>query len=299
MTLAPVALFAYRRADHLRRTVESLLNNPETAETDLTIYCDGPKNDAIAPQVADVVAVAKSVAGFRSVTVKQRERNLGLAASIIEGAGAQLRKAGRVIVVEDDLILAPGFLGYMNRALDAFRDEQRIWQVSGYMFPIASPPDSCFLLPLPTSWGWATWDRAWASFRRDNAYLDMLKKDQAALRAFNLDGTYDYSSMFEMQVAGKVDSWAIYWHANIFFGKGLVLYPPCTLVKNDGFDSNATHGGEGYESMHDLFMGDQSKWPMPTVVAPDNEVFSAIKKFLRNRNRRPSLLQRIRRRLMP
>ena len=296
MTLAPVALFAYRRADHLRRTVESLLGNPQAAESDLTIYCDGPKDDAVAPQVADVVAIAKNVAGFKSVKVIRRERNLGLAASIIEGVGEQLAKAGRVIVVEDDLVLAPGFLGYMNRALDTYRDEQRIWQVSGHMFPIASPPGSCFLLPLSTSWGWATWDRAWSSFKRDNTYLDTLKNDEVAKRAFNLGGTYDYASMLEMQVAGKVDSWAIYWYANIFFGNGLVVWPPRTLVKNDGFDSNATHGGERFESTGDLFMGDQSKWPMPTAIAPDNEAFSAIKKFLGNW--RPSLLQRVRRRLM-
>jgi hypothetical protein len=296
MTLAPVALFAYRRADHLRRTVQSLLDNPQAAETELTIYCDGPKDDAVAPRVAQVVAFAKNVTGFKSVTVVQRERNLGLAASIIDGAGAQLRGAGRVIVVEDDLILAPGFLGYMNRALDAFRDEPRVWQVSGYMFPIASPPGSCFLLPLSTSWGWATWERAWAGFRRDNAYLETLRKDAAMQRAFNLDGAYDYFSMLEMQAAGKVDSWAIYWQANVFFGKGLVLYPPRTLVKHDGSDDNATHGGPGFESIHDLFRGDPSKWPLPSAVAPDDEVFSAIKDFLRGR--RPGLLQRIRRRLM-
>lgn len=296
MTLAPVALFAYRRADYLRRTVQSLLDNPQAAGTDLTIYCDGPKDDAVAPRVADVIAVAKNVVGFKSVTIVERERNLGLAASIIDGAGAQLRKAGRVIVVEDDLILAPGFLGYMNRALETFRDEPRVWQVSGYMFPILSPPGSCFLLPLSTSWGWATWDRAWAGFRRDNAYVERLKKDPAAQRAFNLDGAYDYFSMLEMQAAGKVDSWAIYWQANLFFGKGLALYPPRTLVKNDGFDRDATHGGQGFESIHDLFIGDQSKWPMPSAVAPDDEVFSAVKEFLRVR--RPGLLQRIRRRLM-
>jgi hypothetical protein len=68
-----------------------------------------------------------------------------------------------VIVLEDDLLVSSGFLAYMNKALEV-QDVERVAQVSGYQFPIGFPPGLSDFLPVVTSWGWATWKRAWAHF---------------------------------------------------------------------------------------------------------------------------------------
>src|SRR3546814_9819422 len=49
----PVAIFAFARPDHLRRTIQSLQANAEAALTNVTVYCDGPRNQSDIPQVAD------------------------------------------------------------------------------------------------------------------------------------------------------------------------------------------------------------------------------------------------------
>ena len=106
---APIALFAYRRRDHLAATVQSLLANAEASRTALVIFCDGAKGEQDRADVAAVCAYAAAVTGFASLEVVARPRNFGLAASIIDGVTTMLTQHERVIVVEDDLVVSRAF----------------------------------------------------------------------------------------------------------------------------------------------------------------------------------------------
>ena len=85
MTCAPVALFVYNRPGHTRQTVEALLANTVANQTRLHVFSDAPKNEAVSPAVAEVRSYIRSIAGFKSVTIIERETNFGLARSIIDG----------------------------------------------------------------------------------------------------------------------------------------------------------------------------------------------------------------------
>ena len=45
MALSPIALFTYNRPDHTKKTVEALQQNKLSAESDLFIFSDGPKEN--------------------------------------------------------------------------------------------------------------------------------------------------------------------------------------------------------------------------------------------------------------
>ena len=240
--LAPIALFAYNRPTHMRRAVESLLANELAPTSDLYIFSDGPKSPAQEAAVADVRRYSGSVSGFRSVTVVERATNLGLANSIIDGTTRLTKEFDRVIVVEDDLVVSPRFLEYMNRALEKYQDDDSAMQVSGYMFPIDIGAEAdAFFMPFTTSWGWATWERAWQHFDPEMRGFDILVRDRPLRDRFNLDGAYDYFDMLERQRRGRIDSWAIRWYLSVFIRGGLTLYPARTLVRNTGFDGSGTH----------------------------------------------------------
>ena len=55
-TLAPVALFAYRRPGHVRRTLTALAANPEASGTDLIAFVDGARLPSDAAEVAATIA---------------------------------------------------------------------------------------------------------------------------------------------------------------------------------------------------------------------------------------------------
>src|SRR5690242_1761747 len=132
---APIALFVYARADHAKRTMEALQRNQYAEASDLIIFSDAPKRVEAAPDVQAVRNLIRTVGGFRSVTIVEREKNLGLAASIVDGVSRVCETHGRVIVVEDDLITSPFFLSYMNDGLNRYADASQVAAISGYHPP--------------------------------------------------------------------------------------------------------------------------------------------------------------------
>lgn len=243
MTLAPISLFVYNRPTHTRRTVEALQKNLLAKDSDLIIFSDAPKNFEAAEAVREVREYIRTITSFRSVSIVERDRNWGLANSIIDGVTSVVNERGRIIVLEDDLVVTPHFLDFMNRALDKYENEQQVIQVSGYMFPVKiSIKEDALFLPLTTSWGWATWKRAWQLFDPEAKGYARLKADPALRKRFNLDDAYDYYSMLEAQLDGRVDSWAVRWQLSAFLNNTLTIYPRHSLIVNAGFDGSGTHG---------------------------------------------------------
>lgn len=243
MNLSPIILFVYNRPWHTKQTVEALQKNEMATDSELFIYSDGPRDtEESKAAVAEVRKYLKGVGGFKRITIAENSKNLGLANSVIKGISEVVNKYGRVIVLEDDLVTAPGFLRYMNQALERYEDEEQVMQISGHMFDveIEAETDAIFL-PFPNSWGWATWKRAWEHFDPLMTGYEQLKKDRRLRHKFNREGTRDFFNMLKLQLKGEIDSWAIRWYLSVFLIRGLTLFPTNSLVKNIGFDNSGTH----------------------------------------------------------
>jgi len=242
-SLAPIALFVYNRPGHTRRTVEALLANPQAARSDLFVYADGPKSASDAGPVAEVRAYLAEVSGFKSLTVQASAYNRGLANSIIAGVSDMLGRFERVIVLEDDLVTSPHFLSYMNRALELYRDDERVVSVHGYIYPMVGELPETFFLRGADCWGWGTWRRGWRLFEPDGRLLLKELQGRRLTGAFDLGHAFPFTRMLREQVEGKKDSWAIRWHASAFLKGALTLYPGRTLVRNVGHDASGTNCG--------------------------------------------------------
>ncbi|WP_082409637.1 glycosyltransferase [Methylomonas koyamae] len=136
MTLAPIVLFVYNRPWHTQKTVEALQNNELALESELIIYSDAPKYEDSKQAVLGVRSYIKSIIGFKKVTIIEREKNWGLAKSIIDGVTTVVNQYGKVIVLEDDLVTSQFFLKFMNEALNFYEGEAKVFHVSGYLYPI-------------------------------------------------------------------------------------------------------------------------------------------------------------------
>lgn len=237
---APVVLFAYKRPVHTRRALEALAGNPEFEHSALHIYCDAARSPADEGAVDQTRELVRAFVHPNKQLV-EAQTNQGLARSVIAGVTALCERYGRVIVVEDDLLVAPTFLDYMNRALDRYAHDPGVMQVSGHMFPIGLPTTDSVFLPLTTSWGWATWQRAWRQFDAGASGVARLRQSLGARYRFDLDGSFPYYAMLTDQLAGTVDSWAIRWHLAVFLASGRVLFPSRSLVENVGFDGSGAH----------------------------------------------------------
>lgn len=91
-------------------------------------------------------------------------QNIGLAQSVISGVTEIINKYGKAIILEDDLILHPNFLNYMDQGLEKFKDDKRILSVYGYGLKIKKPKGyqgDVYLARRSSSWGWGTWADRW------------------------------------------------------------------------------------------------------------------------------------------
>lgn len=280
MDLAPIAFFAFRRPKHALRGLTSLSQCELADRSSLHIFCDAVQNGRDAKLVQSVRDIVTSRRWCGDVTIAEQSTHMGLAKSIITGTTRLCAQYGKVIVLEDDLVMAPQFLRYMNAALERYRDEERVMHICGYMAPVRfSVPDDILFFPWAASWGWATWQRAWQYFDADATGYAALKNDAALRLEFDLGGAYPFFDMLAVQVAGKLDAWAARWQLSMFMRRGLALFPRQTMVQNIGLDGSGTHG-----TNTKLFVGPlaaQKIWQFPAEVRVDSRALAELTAFFR------------------
>ena len=275
---APIALFAYRRPDHLARTIEALRTNAEASSTALYVFSDAARDDAAEVDVAAVRAVIAATEGFARVEPIYRDSNFGLARNITSGVSHVLSEHERVIVVEDDILVSEHFLRYMNEGLQFYQDEPRIGSLSGYAYPTAANVAETYLIRGADCWGWATWRDRWEHFEADGRKLLAELDARGLSHAFDLDGAMGYRNMLVDQIERRNDSWAVRWHASCLLKGLMILYPGRSLVRNIGNDGSGTH----FTQATHIFDGSLSHTPIRhggIAIEENAEALAAIRRF--------------------
>lgn len=243
MALAPIVLFTYNRIWHVKQTLDALIQNNLSRQSDLIVFSDGPKSQDDINNIHIIRDYLKTINGFNSILVVEREANLGLSASIITGVTDVINKFGRIIVLEDDMVTSPYFLQFMNSALDVYENEDEVISVHGYVYPIKAQLPDTFFLKDTGCWGWGTWKRGWDQFESDGNKLYNELVDQKLTQKFDCNGSFDFTRILQDQVEGKNNSWAIRWQASAFLNNRLTLFPGQSMLKNIGHDGSGVHCG--------------------------------------------------------
>ncbi len=240
MKLSPIVLFVYHRLWHTQNTVEALQKNELSKDSELFIYADNAKYDKDLPQVQAVRDYLKTIDGFKKITIIERNKNWGLADSIIDGVTKIVNEYGKIIVLEDDLVTSPFFLKFMNESLDMYQDSDKVASIHGYIYPINDLPHT-FFIKGADCWGWATWRDRWGIFEPDGKKLlnELTLKNLEKEADFN--NSYGFTQMLKDQINAKNNSWAIRWYMSAFLKDMVTLYPGKSYVKNIGFGKDATH----------------------------------------------------------
>lgn len=275
---APIVLFVYNRPWHTQKTIEALQKNQLALHSDLYIYSDAAKTEADQSKVLEVRQYIQSIDGFKTVTVIERNRNYGLADSIMDGVTTVVEKYGKIIVLEDDLLTSPYFLKYMNEALYIYRDDEKVMSISAYMYPIKATLPDTFFTYFTSCWGWGTWKNAWSHFERNPlGLLHSMKRNE--IHKFNINGSDDLWRQVKLNVKGKIFTWAVFWYATVFKRGGLVLHPSISLTMNIGHDGTGVHCGStlSYEPV----MRDTPIEYFEREINNNEEAVSTIAQFLK------------------
>ena len=241
--LAPLVVFAFNRVDSLGKCMSSLLNNEEAKDTDLYVFVDGSRANKTdeKEKVEAVREFVRNISGFKTLHYSFSEKNKGLGPSVIDGVTEIINQYGRVIVVEDDLVLSTNFLGFMNKGLEEYENEKKVISVCGYTNLISVPEDykeDVYFCVRSSSWGWATWKDRWEKVDWELSDWNAHVKNK---KEFCKWGGSDCWKMLNDWHNGKNQSWAIRFCYSQFLQNAVSLFPVISKVANEGFDGEGTN----------------------------------------------------------
>ena len=291
---APIVLFVYNRPEHTRKTVESLLKNAFAGRSELFIYSDGSKNDEDEGKVESVRQYIHNISGFKRVEIIEREKNFGLAKSVISGVSNVLNKFSSVIVMEDDMVCSPFFLEFINTLLDFYKENSKVFSVTGYTFPIEIPSSyyyDVYASVRASSWGWGTWKNRWEKVDWEVKDFNEFINEPKLTAQFNLGGE-DLTKMLKNQKEGKIDSWAVIWTYAHFVNDAYCIYPVKSRIKNIGTDKSGVHTSKTNKFDVDLYE-DHQALTLIENIEPDENILKNFRKFFK-KNRLSSILDKIR-----
>lgn len=241
--LSPIIIFAFNRTKILPKTISALQANPEAKNSDLYIFIDGPRNGNKDDQIKikEIHTIVKGIQGFRSITYKFSDYNKGLGSSIISGVSEIISKYDKVIVLEDDLVVQPNFLRFMNEGLNKYQTTEEVFSICGYTNRITTPKKymyDAYFCTRSSSWGWGTWADRWQSV---DWSFDNWEEWRKYKKSFNKWGGSDCFSMLRGCKDGRNKSWAIRFCFAQFLQNKFSIFPIKSLVNNNGFDGEGTN----------------------------------------------------------
>ncbi|MGD0712123.1 MAG: FkbM family methyltransferase [Bacteroidales bacterium] len=246
MNLAPILVSVYNRKQHFINCIEALKNNRLASESILYVVSDAASTIEDENEIQDIRKYIVSIEGFKEVRPIFREKNYGAPESIFQAFDLIINKFGRIIALEDDVITSINFLEYMNGALNAYANDDRIITITGWAPPFKIPwfyKKNVWVNRRHCAWGFATWNNKWReiNFNEFDRYSELIK-NKKNLKKYAEDGE-DLVYILKSDSFGEFDApdIRICYHQYLY-GK-LTLYPVISKTHNIGFDGSGLRCG--------------------------------------------------------
>lgn len=242
---APILVSVYTRLQLLEQCIASLKLNALSRESDLYIVSDAASSERDRAKVEAVRAYIARVDGFKSITTINRPANLGFFLSINQAVDTVIEQYGRVIFLEDDNWVAPNFLQFVNDGLDFYQEDQSVFSISGYNFPIRMPSayqKDVYKWQGFTAWGVGLWRDRWQTIDWSGAALRAALADKRKVQAINRVAEHIVpnarASLQKNQLVTDV-----ILSVDVINTNRYSIFPVVSKVRNLGTDGAGAHGG--------------------------------------------------------
>ncbi|GAB3279243.1 hemolytic protein HlpA [Larkinella harenae] len=246
MLNTPILFIIFNRVD-LAKTVFDKIRAQRPVK--LFIAADGPRPGIEMDRInCEVVRkyVLDSIDWECQVYKLFRETNLGCGRSVSSAISWFFDEVEEGIILEDDCVPNEHFFKFCETLLQRYRSNHSISAISGNNFqplqPMLIEPDYYFSV-FPSSWGWATWRRAWTGF--DLHISDWPTARQKELESFLFQEkkySHWWKRQFDHYSHDKVEhTWDFQFHYLSMSRNQLAVLPKVNLVSNIGTGDDATH----------------------------------------------------------
>ncbi len=224
-----IIVVAFNRPNSLERILASL-NKAEFQINDIPLIISIDKGDN--DNVLQIANEFKWLNGTKQVIYQSK--NLGLKQHILQ-CGDLSEKYGSVIILEDDLYVSPYFYEYVQQALEFYKNDDRISQISLYNHPINNNTTYSFQPLEENSDGFfmqfaSSWGEAWSysQWKRFKIWLEA--NDLSVSQKDNIP---------DFVINWKETSWLKYFIKYNAETERFTLFPKVSLASN--FSDVGTH----------------------------------------------------------
>jgi Macrocin-O-methyltransferase (TylF) len=241
----PILFLIFNRPKHAQAVLKRIR---ELKPTKLFIVADGPRNNNTDDQVNCKLTrdtVMEMINWECQVKTLLREENLGCGVGPADGITWFFNQVEQGIILEDDCLPDISFFTFCENMLSRYKTTPEVMHISGNNFQdgIARGKHSYYFSAYTHNWGWATWHDRWALFDFEmNGYSNRFVHSISSFYKFTNDEVLFWQKSFDNMVSQhRVDIWDFRWMYSVWKNRGVSVLPQINLVKNIGFDQQATH----------------------------------------------------------
>jgi len=242
-----------------------IFNRPETTERVfqkirvikpkcLFISADGPRLDKPGEEkrCEQARTIVQKIDWDCNVKTKFSDKNQGCKIGVSSGIDWFFQHVEEGIILEDDCLPDLSFFNFCETLLEYYRNDERVMHIGGVNFQDGKKygTGSYYFSSLNHVWGWATWQRAWKKYDINmKSYPQYLHEGKLLQLLTDAAMCKYWKKNFDLVFEQRKDTWDYQWQYASFFYRGLAVIPNENLVSNIGFDDNATHTIDLFNSL--------------------------------------------------
>ena len=242
----PILLILFNRPKYISKTIQYLnIIKPEA----LYVHIDGPRNQEDQDKINEVEVMLKELHKDINVTFKKSNSNLGCGLGPVSAINWFFENEDYGIIFEDDVVPDKSFFEYCEILLKKYRDERNIFMISGDNGGPMVPSDlfedhKIMAVNIPIIWGWATWSDRWKKYKFEIEKIKFINTFKNLKDFYFFERIMIINYFLRASKKRAIDFWDIQLFYLLIKNNDQCLIPSVNLVKNVGFDEDATHTKE-------------------------------------------------------
>jgi predicted SAM-dependent methyltransferase len=238
----PIAFLVFNRPETTARVFEEIRR---IKPLKLLVVADGPRNDL--PGEVEKCTIVRSIVDQVDwpceVFKNYAKTNMGCKLRVSSGLDWVFRQVEEAIILEDDCLPHPTFFKFCEEMLIRYRNTN-IFCINGNhsLGTIGGYNNSYYYTIFPNIWGWATWRRSWLLYDVTMSKWPRNKQNKLINKLFCQYPTIvtEWIKLFDKTYKGIINTWDYQLVMSSFENNSLCVQPYVNLIKNIGFDKDAT-----------------------------------------------------------
>ena len=285
-TFAPILIPTLNRYDHFKRCVESLSKCIHADKTELVIGLAYPPNEKYVEGWKKICDYVQKITGFAEVTILKREENYGVHRNIASIKEYASTKYDSFIFSEDDNEFSPNFLDFINKGLERYKDDPKVYAICGYNYPVdvSGYKHEYYYSHEFAAWGYGCW------FKKQKEVFDIIQSPNYLInlyRDYPLH-TYFKNNLKLMSLATRLgDGFLgdVYLTSYLHSRQVYTVFPTISKVRNWGHDGTGVNCSAMENELAKLYTNqiiDDNKISLYDNDIPmriDSRINTAVQKF--------------------